>query len=1293
MKSVIIIPTLIFVCLMGWSQKITITGTEIQGYSDAQLEKELTDYQVFKFNTTALDQLDLQRIDDLSLVIRFPHDSWNMILAKEPLRAPSYTMQVNTNAGLQSLPGGNASAFNGILANGEKAYFTLDQQYLLGTVSRDGHLAYFEPLTNFNKKAPQNYYVVYDEKDVVAISSDHHCAAKKVANRTSEVFQMNTMTEENCVMADYALAADFSMYERYDDAYDTERQMLAILNLVKSNFDDEFLMPLSFRAIQTFVSTCQECDPWLNTSDGLELLTDFTEWGNNGGFSDQSYDLATLWTGRVLADSIFGLGWIGEICGDNRYNIVQEASSNASILRMGQAHEIGHNLGAVHDTRGDTTIMAPDANTSNTWSIFSKLIIDRALVRYSSPTSCLEACVAEEAPIVDFSGQTTMGCAPAEVQFESNIGGLEVTRKWIFEGGTPAISSEQNPVVTYENEGLYTVTLMAMNSSGEDTITKTGFIEIEGAPSASFSFDYMLGSQTVDFESSSDQPGTDFFWDFGDDIVTNQTNPAHTYELDGTYLVTMIASTPCGRDTVTQEIEIRSVPVASFTADPTSGCAPLTVQLTNTTTAFEPSYQWILTGADQDTSSQEDPIITYSTPGTYSITLIATNDTGTDTLTMTDVIEVFANPDASFSVDTTSGSTMVTIQDLSKNNDSTAWIINGVQTIPTNPFTVDFGELGTHEVTMIAINGCGVDSNTMVINLFDRPSASFDADPKIGCAPLTVNMIDFSMGNGLNYEWLFPGAMVDSSSMQNPVVVYENPGIYDVSLRVFNPGGEEAIEKTELIEVLGPPSADFEIQYSFGDSTVYFGDSTLMGDRYFWDFGDGDTSNLRTPAHTYGIDGTYDVSLIIENECGQDTVSKTVEVLFTPSAAFSLTNASGCLPLTVDYTSLVGNSFGSILWVFDGGFPSETIEENPTVVYEKPGEYSVRMVVFSAFGLDSLVLEQAVSVDPVPVAGFTMEIERNEVFFTNNSEYADEYVWNFGDGTMSTDTDPVHRYNNPGNYNVELVAMNPCDTTIYSQEAIIETFRPRAGFAVPTNTGCEPFEVTLLNESFNAEEYTWHFPGGEPEFSTDSVPTVTYANPGLYSIELMVVNSAGSALVEKENVIEVLPRPTANFSFEINDLTVTAQNLSTDADSYIWNFGDGFGSADENPVYTYQEEGEYMITLIARNGCGPDTSAIMAAIGNTVSIKEPLWAKQLRLFPNPNQGNFRLTITGDYFGSTPATATLLTTTGQQLAHFTLPVINGRIDQQITTNNLNSGVFLLRVNYDHAFVYRKVIIHD
>ena len=1292
MKSVIIIPTLIFVCLMGWSQKVTITGTEIKGYSDPQLEKELADFQVFKFNTQALDQLDLQRIDDLSLVISFPTDSWSLLLAKDELRAPSYVMQISTNDGIQSLGGGNTAAFNGVLLNGEKAYFTLDKQYLLGAVSRDGHLIYFEPLTNFNKKAPHNYFVVYEDDDVLPINKDHHSAAFEVANRSTEVFQMTAMTEENCVMADYALAADYLMFERYGDAYETERQMLAILNLVKSNFDDEFLMPLSFRAIQTYVSTCPECDPWLDTNDGLELLSDFTEWGNAGGFSDQSYDLATLWTGRVLADSLFGVGWIGEICSDNRYNIVREASTNSSLLRTVQAHQIGHNLGAVHDTRGDTTIMTPNVSTSNTWSVFSQLIIDRALVRYSAPTSCLEACVVEETPIVDFSGQTTMGCAPAEVQFESNISGFDLTRKWIFEGGTPATSTEENPVVVYENEGLYSVTLMAMNSSGEDTITKTGYIEIEGAPSASFTFDYTLGSQTVDFQSNSDQPGTNFFWDFGNDIVTNQTNPSHTYEFDGTYLVTMIASTPCGRDTVTQEIEIRGVPVASFSADPTSGCAPHTIQLTNMTTALGSSYQWILNGADQDTSTQENPSVTYSTPGVYSITLIATNDIGTDTITMSDVIEVFANPDATFSVDTTAGSTIVTIQDLSKGNDSTAWFINGIQTMPDNPFTVDLGTLGTHEITMVAINGCGVDSNTMVINLFDPPSASFDADPKIGCAPLTVNMIDFSMGSGLNYEWLFPGAIVDTSSLQNPVVIYETPGIYDVGLRVFNPGGEEAIEKTELIEVLGPPSADFAIQYSFGDSTVYFGDSTLIGDRYFWDFGDGDTSNLRTPAHTYGIDGTYDVTLIIENECGQDTVSKSVEVLFTPSAAFSLTNSSGCLPLTVDYTSLVGNSFGSILWVFDGGFPSETIEENPQVVYEKPGEYSVRMVVFSAFGLDSLVLEHAVTVDPVPVAGFTMEIDRNEVFFTNISEYADEYMWNFGDGTMSTDIDPVHRYNNPGNYRVELIAMNPCDTTVYSQEAIIETFRPRAGFSVPTNTGCEPFEVTLVNESFNAEEYTWHFPGGEPEFSTDSVPTVRYTNPGVYSIELMVVNSAGSALVEKENVLEVLPRPTANFSFEISDLTLTTQNLSVEAESYIWNFGDGFGSADENPVYTYQEPGEYMITLIARNGCGPDTTAIMASVGDITSTKEPIWAKQMTLYPNPNQGSFRLSISGENFRGT-ATATLLTTTGQQLADYTLPFSNGRVDQQLTANNLSTGVFLLRINYDNAFVYRKVIIQD
>ena len=187
----------------------------------------------------------------------------------------------------------------------------------------------------------------------------------------------------------------------------------------------------------------------------------------------------------------------------------------------------------------------------------------------------------------------------------------------------------------------------------------------------------------------------------------------------------------------------------------------------------------------------------------------------------------------------------------------------------------------------------------------------------------------------------------------------------------------------------------------------------------------------------------------------------------------------------------------------------------------------------------------------------------------------------------------------------------------------------------------------------------------------------------------MVSNGAGSALVEKEEFIEVLPLPEAGFTYAFNDRTITFQNTSTDADSYIWNFGDGFGSDEENPEYTYTTSGTYDITLIARNGCGRDTSVVNINLNQT-SIQEPAWANQFTLYPNPNRGIFRLSAEG-LTTTGGLSATMFDVTGQKIYQGNLQNISGRIDHTVEVADLPKGIYLFRVSNGDGAFYRKISI--
>ena len=132
--------------------------------------------------------------------------------------------------------------------------------------------------------------------------------------------------------------------------------------------------------------------------------------------------------------------------------------------------------------------------------------------------------------------------------------------------------------------------------------------------------------------------------------------------------------------------------------------------------------------------------------------------------------------------------------------------------------------------------------------------------------------------------------------------------------------------------------------------------------------------------------------------------------------------------------------------------------------------------------------------------------------------------------------------------------------------------------------------MQFSNESSeNATSFEWDFPGGNPTGSTEENPTVTYDQPGSYTVTLTVTNTAGSSSVTETNYITVTTVPSAGFSPSVNLDTVSFSNSSSNADSYAWNFGDGSTSTEENPTHIYAEDGTYTVMLIATNACGPDT--------------------------------------------------------------------------------------------------------
>jgi len=204
----------------------------------------------------------------------------------------------------------------------------------------------------------------------------------------------------------------------------------------------------------------------------------------------------------------------------------------------------------------------------------------------------------------------------------------------------------------------------------------------------------------------------------------------------------------------------------------------------------------------------------------------------------------------------------VQFQSTSVNADSLSWSFgDGGQSAGSSPeHTYNSGDLYT--VTLTAFNACGQVSATQTVQVGSPPEAGFTSDFTGGCTPLTVQFEDLSSGEGItSWQWLFEGGMPPASNLPNPAVLYEDPGLFDVTLIVDNGLGTDTLTMEDYIEVTPFPQAFFS--YTVSGDTVFFTNGSIGDNLTFsWDFGDGSpVSNEVDPVHVFPGPGVYQVTL------------------------------------------------------------------------------------------------------------------------------------------------------------------------------------------------------------------------------------------------------------------------------------------------------------------------------------------------------------------------------------------------------------------------------------------------
>ncbi len=498
--------------------------------------------------------------------------------------------------------------------------------------------------------------------------------------------------------------------------------------------------------------------------------------------------------------------------------------------------------------------------------------------------------------------------------------------------------------------------------------------------------------------------------------------------------------------------------LADFSADVTSGCAPLTVNFTDLSTGTIDTWVWDF--GDGELNASQNPSHTYTAAGTYDVSLSITSPEGDDATAKFGYITVSDAPAVAFSA---SGSFVVAGTSIDFTDESggspTAWAWDfgdgGTASVQNPSHT--FNTAGVWHIKLVATNSCGADSltiNNMIIATFPpAPVAAFNFAPSSGCAPLLVDFSDQSTGTVTDWAWDFGDG--NTSTLANPSHTYTTPGSYDVSLTVSNLGNPNTETLVDAVTVSGPPTASFTASSTSiaAGASVTFTDTSTDGPlNWTWDFGDGGTSNLQNPVHQYNSGGVFTVSLIAMSGCGPDTLTMvdyiTVEASVGPVAAFSLTPATGCAPLEVTFTDESVNDVSTWNWDFgDGG---QAAVQNPVYTYNAPGSYDVRLIVSGTGGVDSLTVTGAVVVEMPVVAAFAVSDTTGDmplaVTFTDASSGSPtSWRWDFGDAGSDTVASPVHTYTAAGVYDVTLIVGNSCSADTLTMSAAVTVIDPASG--------------------------------------------------------------------------------------------------------------------------------------------------------------------------------------------------------------------------------------------------------
>ncbi|MEM1324159.1 MAG: PKD domain-containing protein [Bacteroidota bacterium] len=549
------------------------------------------------------------------------------------------------------------------------------------------------------------------------------------------------------------------------------------------------------------------------------------------------------------------------------------------------------------------------------------------------------------------------------------------------------------------------------------------------------------------------------------------------------------------------------------------------------------------------------------------------------------------DPVAAFTVDSIFCEDDPILVDFSTAAGSLTWEVDG-QNAGSPPFSNL--STGDHLIVLIAEAGDCERRDSQNIYIATSPSnVSFEVQPLSGCADLEITLNNTTASfDDEAYEWYLGDSLFSTAIQPGTITLPSglNDTTYVIRLLAANScRGEEAIEE---VIVFPQPRARFgpmQDDYCSGE-VVEFANVSTGGpmNSWLWDYGNGMTSTDSIPLEiTYFADSIprdYIITLTASNDCGTQTFDYTLTVNPTDVRAFFNISAEPiCVGEDICLTNLSTPGAGFLWNLGDGNTNTASTFCHS---YSAPGTYTISLRAFGC-GFDSTFA--TVIVDPLPsitIGNLNIECPGDSMlFFLEEAINVDGYQWRFGDGDSSSLVSPLHLYTQSGPYRVRFTGTSVEGCVQQDSVDITVPEGPEASFTISTDSICVGEVVDFSNTSTGSIiSCLWAFGDGNTSNLCD--PSIDFDEADTYTIRLIVTNTNGCRDTA-ERIVVVSDNPAPGFDFVINRQCTPAEisvvNTSQNANSYVWDFGNGETSTEAEPVVIYPQAGTYQVQLRAIN--------------------------------------------------------------------------------------------------------------